>query len=206
MGGNLFTEKGRTRFRNFALKLRSYFLLSLGAGAIAGGFVIKSNYESLSSLEKVYLRQYVTAHIKTRLIKWGQSRYVLLIAAQNGILNGVTDDQVFAVRDEQGRPIKNQYGWIFEPYERDKIERLCWRPLYLHDRAVATWLKENVYHGRGPLDFLRPGLVICSAVSIFSTLAALAIDYGFNRKYERGQQIRGDNRREWTSNLNSGSR
>jgi hypothetical protein len=39
---NLFTEEGRTRFRNFGVRLRSYLLDFLGLGLLAGASACSS--------------------------------------------------------------------------------------------------------------------------------------------------------------------
>ena len=55
---NLFTEEGRTRLRNFGLRLRSYLIVFLILGLLAGAFWFSNRTRvEMGALERLYFRQ-----------------------------------------------------------------------------------------------------------------------------------------------------
>src|SRR5258706_7001006 len=106
---NAFTEEGRTRFRNFQRRIKTYFLLWLliAVGATVGGIYLKTRY-GFRPLQRLYLKQYLKASIKSFLPLKKPSKYTLLVrvviepTGTEHVL-GCTDDQVTLVRDETGR-------------------------------------------------------------------------------------------------------
>jgi hypothetical protein len=111
-GGNLFTEEGRTRFRNFGLRLWSYLLVFLALGAIVGAFVFAHwTQGGMGPLERLYFRQYVKATATSWVSPDRLGKYVLLVSERGGISIGLTDDLVQPVLDEHGKALRDQYGW-----------------------------------------------------------------------------------------------
>ena len=104
---NPFTEEGRTRFRNFQRRITTYLVLwmIIGLGVTAGGIYLKTRY-GYRPLQRLYLRQYVKASIKSFLPLTKPSRYTLLVrvvsdpATGKEQVLGCTDDEVTPVRDE----------------------------------------------------------------------------------------------------------
>src|SRR5215813_14916291 len=115
--GNLFTEEGRTRFRNFGLRLWSYLLVFLALGAIVGAFVFAHwTRGGMGPLGRLYFRQYV----KATVISWAApnrpGKYILLVSERGGTSIGVTDELVYLIMDSQGKAVRDRYGhhgWLF---------------------------------------------------------------------------------------------
>jgi hypothetical protein len=89
---NLFTEEGRTRFRNFGVRLRSYLLVFLGLGLLAGAFWFSRG--EMGTLGRLYFRQYIKVTVMSWISPERPGRYTLLTS---GTL-GVTDEMVYQVR------------------------------------------------------------------------------------------------------------
>ncbi|HZF40568.1 MAG TPA: hypothetical protein VE715_17235, partial [Blastocatellia bacterium] len=131
--GNLFTEEGRTRFRNFGLRLWSYLLVFLALGAIVGAFVFAHwTRGGMGPLERLYFRQYVKATATSWALPNRPGKYVLLVSERGGTSIGVTDELVHPVLDEQGKALRDrngqysqygQYSWLFKPYPRAGIDQ-----------------------------------------------------------------------------------
>jgi predicted negative regulator of RcsB-dependent stress response len=67
---NLFTEEGRTRFRNFWRRLGGYLIVSLILGVLAGfGFFRYWTRANMTPLQKLYLRQYCLGSAKALVSK-----------------------------------------------------------------------------------------------------------------------------------------
>ncbi|HKX33278.1 MAG TPA: type IV secretion system DNA-binding domain-containing protein [Blastocatellia bacterium] len=189
---NLFTEEGRTRFRNFMLRLRSYFLFSLILGLAVGIFVtVKWGYGGLGTLQRLYLRQYAKAYVKSRVLPNRYSNYTLLLSERDGKMIGVTDELVDPVRDEQGKAVRDQSGWVFKPHPNVALAQLKWRQVKLLDRDMASWFQENIYSGLNVIDLLIPGVLICAGIVLSCVLLALLTDWRLNRRYEEGHRVRG---------------
>jgi len=183
---NLFTEEGRTRFRNFGVRLRSYLLVFLGLGLLAGAFWFSRG--EMGALERLYFRQYTKATVMSWISPSRPGRYTLLTS---GVI-GVTDQLVYQVRDEQGRPARNQYGLVFKPHAGVRIEEPRWRLVRAAHGAMETWLRQNVYGGESLPGLFAPALVVWLLTATIGTAIALAIDQRVNRNYEQGNRLRGN--------------
>jgi hypothetical protein len=186
---NPFTEEGRTRFRNFGLRLWSYLIVFLAFGLLAGAFwFLSRSWGEMGALERLYFRQYVEATAMSWISPARKGKYTLLVSGDIG----VTDDLVYQVMDGQGRPARNQYGWVFKPHAGVRIEEPRWRPVRSANGAMEAWLRENIYGGDSLLGLFAPALGGCLVVTIIGTAIALAIDRRVNRNYEKGERLRGN--------------
>ena len=141
---NLFTEEGRTRLRNFGLRLRSYLIVFLILGLLAGAFWFSNRTRGeMGALERLYFRQYAKATAMSWISPARPGKYTLLTSGAIG----VTDELVYQVRDEQGRPARNQYGWVFKPHAGVRIEEPRWRLVRAAHGAMESWLRKNIYGG-----------------------------------------------------------
>ena len=136
---NLFTEEGRTRFRNFGVRLRSYLIVFLGLGLVAGAFWFSRG--EMAALERLYFRQYTKATVMSWISPARPGRYTLLTSGAIG----VTDQLVYQVKDEQGRPARNQYGLVFKPHNGVRIEEPRWRSVRSAHGAMEAWLRQKTY-------------------------------------------------------------
>ena len=80
---NLFTEEGRTRFRNFGLRLRSYLIVFLILGLFAGAFWFANRTRGeMGALERLYFRQYTKATVMAWISPARRGRYTLLTSGK----------------------------------------------------------------------------------------------------------------------------
>src|SRR5262245_37648653 len=189
---NLFTEEGRTRFRNFGLRLWSYLLVFLMLGTLAGAFVfMKWTRGEMGPLERLYFRQYVKATVTSWLLPDRPGKYVLLVAERGRAPIGVTDEFVYPVKDEQGRVVRDQYGWLFKPYREAGISEPRWRQVRLRNVEMEGWFRRNIYAGTSLPGLFTLALIVSLVVAIAGPTAAVAVDQSLNRKYEQGKRLRG---------------
>lgn len=190
---NVFTEEGRTRWRNFGLRLWSYLLVLFALGTVAGVFVfLKLTKGRMAPLERVYFRQYMKATAFSLVMPTRQGKYVLLASERGGRSIGVTDKLAYPVRDGQGRAVRDQYGWLFRPYSGAGIEQPQWLSIRLQHGVMKEWFRTNIYGGKSLPALLVPALITCLVVTAIGTAAAVAVDQRFNRKYEQGRRVRGN--------------
>jgi type IV secretory pathway TraG/TraD family ATPase VirD4 len=186
---NLFTEEGRTRFRNFGLRLRSYLIVFLILGLITGGFWFSNRTRGeMGALERLYFHQYAKATAMSWITPARPGKYTLLTSGAIG----VTDELVYQVRDEQGRPARNQYGWVFKPHAGVRIEEPRWRLVRAAHGSMELWLRKNIYGGESLPGLFAPALAVCLLITTAGTAIALAIDQRVNRTYEKGNRLRGN--------------
>jgi hypothetical protein len=185
---NIFTEEGRTRFRNFGVRLRSYLIVFLILGALAGGFWFANRTRGeMGALERLYFRQYAKATVMSWISPARLGRYTLLMSGAIG----VTDELVYQVRDEQGRPARNQYGWVFKPNAGVRIDEPRWRLVRAAHGAMEGWLRRNIYGGETLPGLFAQALAVCLLITAAGTALALLIDQRVNRDYEEGDRLRG---------------
>jgi hypothetical protein len=107
---NAFTEEGRTRLRNFQRRVSSYFRvwILVGIAVTIGACYLRTRY-GYRPLQRLYLKQYLRASIKSFLPLKKPSKYTVLVRVipdpRTGkeLVFGCTDDQVTPIRDETGR-------------------------------------------------------------------------------------------------------
>jgi hypothetical protein len=188
---NLFTEEGRTRWRNFERRLWSYLFLFLALGLVAGAAVfLKWTRGGMEPLERIYLRQYAIATVKSLALSGRQGKYVMLVGRRSGDVIGVTDALVSLVRDRSGAAARDQYGWVFKPYPGGGIEALQWRQLRMADAEAERWFRENIYERSFAALFI-PAAIVCLLVMGIGAIAAIVVDHRLNKKYEEGMRLRG---------------
>ena len=195
---NPFTEEGRTRFRNFGRRLGGYLLLSLLLGALTGFGVFRLwTHANLTPLQKLYLQQYGLGSIKASVSERSASRYKVLTcevvnpASGKPATAGVTDDEVHPIRDAEGRPVRNESGFVFAWNAPRAGGELTWRKVKMNDRRMIALLREHNYRGASFLGLLLSAFLVGLFVSICATAGLIALDQQLNRKYEQGKFLRG---------------
>jgi hypothetical protein len=193
--GNLFTEEGRTRFRNFGLRLWSYLLIFLALGAIVGAFVFAHwTRGGMGPLGRLYFRQYVKATVTSWAAPNRPGKYILLVSERGGTSIGVTDELVYLIMDSQGKAVRDRYGhhgWLFNPYSGAGIDQPQWRRAQVWNGEMERWFRHRIYGGMGLPALFLPALVACLVVTLIGVAAAVMVDQRFNRKYEEGKKLRG---------------
>jgi hypothetical protein len=196
---NAFTEEGRTRFRNFQRRVWTYFLLWVVVGlALTGGSIYLKTRYGYRPLQRLYLRQYVRASIKSFLPLKKPSKYTLLVrvvddpATGKEQLLGCTDDEVTPVRDETGRvKFDPKLGPFFSLHEGISHKFFYWRAVWQMDKQMYPWLKDQIYGGRSlavlyGICFLPLPLIIALGM-----LVSIKLDLRMNSEYEAGDLLRG---------------
>jgi hypothetical protein len=190
--GNLFTEEGRTRFRNFGLRLWSYLLVFLALGALAGAFVFAHwTRGGMGPLERLYFRQYVKATATSWATPNRPGSYILLVSERGGTSIGVTDALAQPVLGEQGKALRDRNGWVFEPYPRAGIDHPQWRGVQIRNGEMEGWFRRRIYRETSLLALFVPAFVACLVIALIGAAAAAMVDQRLNRKYEEGKRLRG---------------
>ena len=191
---NPFTEEGRTRFRNFQRRITTYLILwtIIGLGVTAGGIYLKTRH-GYRPLQRLYLRQYVKASIKSFLPLRKPSRYTLLVrvvsdpATGNEQVLGCTDDEVTPVRDETGRvKFDPKLGPFFALHEGIPHKFFHWRrDVWQMDKQMYPWLKDQIYEGRSLLGLYWICFLPLPVIIAVGMLISIKVDLRLNREYER---------------------
>ena len=185
---NPFTEEGRTRFRNFQRRITTYLILWLiiGLGVTAGGMCLKTRY-GYRPLQRLYLRQYVKASIKSVLPLSKPSKYTLLVrvvddpATGKDQVLGCTDDQVTPVRDETGQvKFDPELGPFFTLQEGIPHKFFYWRAVWQMDKQMYPWLKDQIYEGRSLLGLYWICFVPLPIIIVLGMLISIKVDLRLN--------------------------
>jgi type IV secretion system coupling TraD/TrwB family protein len=193
---NPFTEEGRTRLRNFWRRLIGYMILAFISSVLVGcGFFVLETRANMSPLQRLYLVQYFFGSIKAAISTKASSRYKLLTyqvvdSSGKARIGGVTDVEVHPVRDVEGRPIKNQSGYVFEWNVRSGGE-LIWRKLRVNDQDMTSILREHHYEGASFVWLLMPSILTGSIIFLVGAVGLILVDQRLNKKYEEGKLLRG---------------
>jgi len=196
---NPFTEEGRTRFRNFQRRLLTYFALWLlvGAGIGCAGFWYTTRH-SFAPLQRLYFKQYAFSTFKSRLPKKKPSRYSLLVrvitdpTTGKDVVLGCTDEQVEPVLDERGKLlVDKKTGPYFRLKPGWERKLFYWRVTSANDAFVRAWFEQNIYDGKSLLGLFHPFFAIGFFVVFAGTTATVLFDRRINRRYEKGERVRG---------------
>jgi Type IV secretion-system coupling protein DNA-binding domain len=190
--GNVFTEEGRTRWRNFGLRLWSYTLIFFVLGVAVGVFFfLKWTRGDMGALERLYIRQYVKSTALSLVLPDRPSKYVLLVSEYSGRRIGVTDELVYPVRDGQGQAVRDQHGWLFKPYSAG-IAQPRWRFVRFPNAEMEAWFRQNIYGGESLSGLFVPALIACLITMVMGTALLVTIDQLINKRYEQGKLVRGN--------------
>lgn len=196
---NAFTEEGRTRFRNFQRRIWTYLLLwaVIGLALTAGGIYLKTRY-GYRPLQRLYLRQYLKASIKSLLPLKNPSKYTLLVrvtsdpATGNEQVLGCTDDEVTPIRDEAGRvKFDPKLGPFFSLHEGIPHTFFYWRAVWQMDKQMYPWLKQQIYEGRSLAGLYWICFLPLPLIVAVGMLVSIKMDLRMNSEYEAGDLLRG---------------
>ena len=196
IGQNPFTEEGRTRFRNFERRLVGYLIISFVIGLLAGfGFFRLWTRANMQPLQKIYLKQYGLGSLKALVSGKAASKYLLLTCSVTGpngqvAAGGVTDDQVHPVRDREGRPVRNENGFIFT-WNMPRLGELSWRKVKVNDRQMVALLRDHHYEEESFFELLTPAAITGLFVFLAGAVGSIVFDQRLNKKYEEGKFQRG---------------
>jgi hypothetical protein len=196
---NAFTEEGRTRLRNFQRRVSSYLIvwILVGVAVTIGACFLRTRY-GYRPLQRLYLKQYVRASLKSFLPLRKPSKYTLLVRVirdpntGKDLVFGCTDDQVTPIRDGTGRvKVDPKLGPFFELQPGIPHKSFYWRSLPQMDRQMYVWFRDQIYDTRSLVGlywicFLPLPLIL--AVGMF---ASVKLDLKMNREYEAGDLLRG---------------
>jgi hypothetical protein len=192
------TEEGRTRSKNTLRRVFGYAALMLFVGAASAYGVhrywIRSN---LTPLQRVYFKQYLKS------AAWGtlpnsRSGYIMLtrtvtdprtkkdvsLAVRDDEINPVFDDEGYIQLDKGGYPLL-----LLKPGVEHKEYR--WLPTSNRDAEMYKWLRGNFYEGQSLLEIYRPAWLGGLLVFFLGTGGLGALDLFAQRRYLKGEAIRG---------------
>lgn len=194
MKNNIFTEEGRTRFRNFKVRLRGYLAASLIIGAAAGYlFYAKVTWPGFAPLQKIYLYPYAVASLKSWLLTDSENTYTVLgCDVGGGRVGFINDDQVYVVRDDQGHAQKDRDGYfIFKPYEGVKLPAYYWGKHGFKDIGAEQAFRTRIYKEQSLPRLYLPAFSVGLLIMVAGVVLAVVVDQRVNRRYEAGRRVRG---------------
>jgi hypothetical protein len=193
MSYNIFMEKGGTRLRSFRLGLRSYLLLCVLVGVVAGGvYWFLWTWAAFRPLEKIYFSDFVVSSLKVSMFPAGSDgRYkMLMYDVGKGRIAIASDDRVYVVKDEEGREVEDDEGYVFHACEGRKLPGLRWRRLTVLDSEAERLFREVVYR-RSASDLVTwPALIALAVMAACGLLGMVAEELAI-RRYKRGRRAHG---------------
>lgn len=196
---DVFTEEGMTRLRNFRRRAAGYFAVWLLAGFLVGGglFWLHLKY-GLQPLQRIYLKSYVFASLKTLVSKRSQAKYIMLVRTVSDPQTGkdtllrVTDDEAYPVLDAGGRIARDpKLGLMFRLKPGVPHKYFYWQTGRGRDTEMYAWMRANIYDGAGFFGMCAPMLTVGGVVFLVGIVATIIRDRRANKKYEQGRPIRG---------------
>jgi hypothetical protein len=193
------TEEGRTRIRNFQGRLNSYFVLwvVIGLVVVMGGIWLKTSF-GYRPLQRLYLKQYIKASIKSSVPHRSPSQYTLLVRVTGDHVTGreqiigCTDDQVTPVRDETGKvrfdPKLGPFFWLREGIPH---KYFYWRAVWQNDSEMYLWLREHIYQRHSLLGLYWICFLPLPVIITTGMILSARLDLRINREYEEGRLLRG---------------
>ena len=196
---NAFTEEGRTRFRNFQRRVSSYLIvwILMGVAVMLGSGYLRTRY-GYRPLQRLYLKQYLRASLKSFLPLKKPSKYIVLVRVirdphtGKDLVFGCTDDQVIPVRDETGRvKFDPRLGPFFELQPGLPHKYFYWRPLPQMDKQMYVWFRDQIYGGHSLIGLYWFCLLPLPVIVAGGMFASVKLDLKMNREYEAGDLLRG---------------
>lgn len=196
---DVFTEEGMTRLRNFRRRAAGYLAVWLLVGLLAGAalFWLHIKY-GLRPLQRVYLKPYALASLKSLVSTKGQGVYVMLGYTVDDPATGkekfmrVTDDDVEPVLDAEGRIVRDSIlGLMFRLRVGVAHNYFYWRTGRASNAEMRAWMRENVYGGANLWGIAASHLGLGGVIFLVGITATLVRDRRSNRKYELGRRVRG---------------
>lgn len=196
---DVFTEEGMTRLRNFRRRAAGYFAVWLLCGFVVGGglFWLQLKY-GLQPLQRIYLKSYALASLKTTVSQRSQAKYVMLVrttgdpATEKDIRSRVTDDEVEPVLDTQGKIVRDpKLGWAFRLKPGIPHKYFYWMTGRGKDTEMYEWMRTHIYGGASFFRLCLPMLIIGAGVFFTGLTWTIVRDRRSNKKYEQGRPIRG---------------
>ena len=196
---NAFTEEGRTRLRNFQRRVSSYFVvwILVGVAVTVGACYLRTTY-GYRPLQRLYLKQYVRASIKSFLPLKKTSKYTVLVRVirdpntGKDLVFGCTDDQVTPVRDETGRvKFDPRLGPYFELQPGIPHKYFYWRSLPQSDKQMYVWFRDQIYDTRSLIGLYWLCFLPLPVIVAVGMFASVKLDLRMNQEYEAGELLRG---------------
>ena len=194
-----FTEEGRTRIRNLQRRVSSYLIvwILVAAAATVGCIYLRTRY-GYRPLQRLYLRQYIKASIKSFLPLTRSSKYTLLVrvvrdeATGKERIFGCTDDQVTPIRDETGRvKFDPKLGPFFELQAGVPHKYFYWRSLPQMDKQMYVWFRDQIYGSRSLIGLYWFCFLPLPLIVALGMFASVKLDMRMNEEYEAGELLRG---------------
>lgn len=193
------TEEGRTRSKNAARRMSAYaalmFLIAGGSGYAIHYYWVSQN---LTTLQRVYFKQYLKSSYRSSLMTNSNSHYTTLARI---VWDPETKrDRSLAVLDDDVIPVLDEAGRIqFDQNRRPKLllkagvehKKYLWAHGILRDIDAYEWFQRLIYEGKSIPDIWRPAWLGALLIFCFGVIALTALDVFAQQRYLKGEPLRG---------------
>jgi len=193
------TEEGRTRSKNAVRRMSAYAaLMFLIAGT--SGYAIHRYWvsQNLTTLQRIYFKQYLKSSYRSSLMTNSRSHYTTLARivrdpeTNRDVSLAVLDDDLIPVLDEAGRI-------QFDQNHRPKLllkagiehKKYLWEPGIMRDIDAYEWFQSLIYDGKSIPDIWRPAWLSALLIFCFGITGLTALDVFAQHRYLKGEPIRG---------------
>ena len=173
----LFTEEGRTRFKNAYGRFLSYAFAWL-VGGLCASYPIYAYYirPDFTPLQQVYLKDYLKSAFWGSLSNRSESKYRLLVRVTT---DPRTKREVPSVCTDPDEPSASE------------AKRYYWRTFKGNDASMYEWFRWNFYDDHTVRQVMSPAVLGGLFIFLLGTAASFATDHYANKRYLRGKTIRG---------------
>ena len=193
------TEEGRTRSKNAGRRFSAYaalmFLIAGGSGYVIHRYWVSQN---LTTLQRVYFKQYLKSSYRSSLMTNSSSHYTTLARIVRD--PDTKRDVSLAVLDEDVIPVVDEAGRIqFDQNRRPKLllkagiehKKYLWEHGIMRDLDAYEWFQSLIYDGKSIPDIWRPAWLGALLIFCFGFTALTALDVFAQQRYLKGEPIRG---------------
>jgi hypothetical protein len=169
----------------------------IGVGVVIAGVWLRTRYGYLP-LQRLYLKQYTKATIKSFLPRTKPSNYTLLVriafdpSTRQEQVVPCTDAEVTPVRDESGVvKFDPKLGPFFRLRPGIPHKYFYWRVVRNKDREMYLWMREHIYQGKSLPGIYWVCFVPLPLIVSAGMILSVKLDLRVNREYEEGKLVRG---------------
>jgi hypothetical protein len=196
---SFLTEEGRTRSKNATRRISAYAALMFLIAGVSG-YAIHRYWisQNLTTLQRIYFKQYLKSSYRSSLMTNSSSPYTTLARI---IRDPETKrDRSLAVLDDDLIPVLDEAGRIqFDRNRRPKLllkagiehKKYLWEHGILRDLDAYEWFQSLIYEGKSIPDIWRPAWLGALLIFCFGIIALTALDVFAQQRYLKGEPIRG---------------
>jgi hypothetical protein len=195
------TEEGRTKAKNTRRRMR-WYAASIVVVAALSTYAISHYWvrANMSLLQQVYFSEYLNSAFRS-ILPGAHSHYTWLARTvmdshtKKEIALAVQDHEIYPALDKEGHVQADANNRPLLLLKRDvERKRYYWAETDARDAEAYRWFRDTFYGGQGLLEIYRPAWLGGLVIFFFGATGLGALDLIAQRRYLKGEAIRGTRR------------